>query len=349
MKAAQLDGPEALAHGSFTIPAGMWVPKYVRACCANAWHVVTWDTRAQHVVGIAPTKVTPFRCRSWRCPRCRKFRAAQDFARLHEACDGQTSQTVAMMVLTFDQSAWKRRGLNEAHAYKALYRMWTELRRRLVRVFGYAMGATKYKEAMELGRFDYCATIERHRNGWPHLQVMLVGEPMRLLQGHGWRRLRREVLNPLAMACGFGRRFYIAPARSVDDLGGYMVKVAGRMEDAPTGEIAKVSQVPWNTPPHFRRLRASRGFLPPTHRPDPDRTGALVQRYQDRKGKTRFRYHYERDRAFDFQPHSYGDGFVRFFDPNERMRIELADESDFILVVDFVGEPTGPPPPLPLS
>jgi hypothetical protein len=58
--------------------------------------------------------------------------------------------------------------------------------------------------------------------------------------------------------------------RDQDAMCGYLVKTAKELIGA-----AGKNQIPINAPRHFRRLRASRGLLPPVHR-NPDITGMMV-------------------------------------------------------------------------
>jgi hypothetical protein len=44
-------------------------------------------------------------------------------------------------------------------------------------------------------------------------------------------------------------------------MAGYLVKLARELVGADNK-----SQIPWDAPPHFRRLRATRGLLPPVHK-----------------------------------------------------------------------------------
>jgi hypothetical protein len=125
------------------------------------------------------------------------------------------------------------------------------------------------------GRFDYVCTIERHKSGYPHLNVLvfsqgLFGECL----GDGWKMWRSERGwgGQNVPECGFGFRLWAEPVRDYDAMCGYLVKICR--------ETAKVEQLPVNAPKHFRRIRASRGLLPPVYK-SLDVTGGLVKQPVD--------------------------------------------------------------------
>jgi hypothetical protein len=57
------------------------------------------------------------------------------------------------------------------------------------------------------------------------------------------------------------------------------------IEGHTVGEVTKLSQAPTIAPSHFRRLRSSKGFLPPKRR-DPDITGALFDEHGQEMGQS---------------------------------------------------------------
>jgi hypothetical protein len=236
-------------------------------------------------------------------------------------------EAVTYAVLTLDPSAWtksgwakipkkngkiekrpRREGAKEDQAaigasYRALADRWHHL-------------ATELKR--EYGKFGYVSTVEQHRSGWPHLNVVFVNQELadhvkaenNRLREWGRKSKGREtasrVFGDLLERSGFGRIAFLEPALSKaengeDRLAAYIAKLAGdpgaawdgqargllaKADDAPAGlqiesieghtvaEISKYSQAPVRAPSHFRRLRSSKGFLPPKHR-DEDVTGEL--------------------------------------------------------------------------
>lgn len=241
------------------------LPKYVRGCNnqGGKWTLTLWKPEELRSHGRAKATVLPYFCKSWRCPGpCRRYKASQMFARIKSAVEGHEPAEVAYMVLTVDRKDY----FGDTHAYVQLYRAWTVLRKRLIRM---------------LGPFDYVITVERHVDGWPHLNIMLVGEPWRACQGDGWRKLRHQIKRHV-MESGFGLRIWLEGARSAEALSGYFVKMARNLDDHPDDELdstikeaVKESQLPVNAPPHFRRLRSSVRFLPPPHPSQVDWTGVL--------------------------------------------------------------------------
>lgn len=201
----------------------------------------------------------PFKCRSWRHKGpCSRWRASRDFARVSEALEGVDHESVAFAVLTFDQRHGPYRTVEGAFA--GLVEAWPKLRKRLVR---------------EYGKLDYVATVEVHRSGWPHLNVIIVGEMGRACQGDGWKKVR-QILRQHAIECGLGKVLSLEAARSRKALAGYVVKLCDEL-DGLSGEVVKLSQAPVTAPAGFRRLRSSSGFLPSAHKSE-GWTGHLYDR-----------------------------------------------------------------------
>lgn len=303
-------------------------PGYIHACHECKWKLATWKKSE-------PTAVQwrTARCNSWRhAGPCARKKASEDYARIAEALAKHDRSSITYAVLTLDPSAWtgegwegfakKRERREEAkhdktaigEAYKALCERWT--------VFA---AAVKRK----WGKFQYVSTVECHRSGWPHLNVVFVndelaqevsGEARRL---HLWgrksrgREAARRVFGDMLESAGFGRIAFIESALAIaesgtDQLAAYIAKLSGAAggvwdgekrgltaaaDDAPAGEVVhsieghtvgevtKLSQAPTIAPSHFRRLRSSKGFLPPKRR-DPDITGALFDEHGQEMGQS---------------------------------------------------------------
>jgi hypothetical protein len=158
------------------------------------------------------------------------------------------------MVLTFDQSRWK----NEWAAYRGAIHCWARLRKRLTRAFG---------------PIGYIQTWERNVNSpFPHVNIVVNNAAIaRLCAGDGGKKFHSRWLTPNAVRCGFGKVTYAQGMKSADAMAGYVAKLAKELTGA-----GEKNQVPVNAPRHFRRIRASRGMLPPVHKTG-DWTGELVQ------------------------------------------------------------------------
>lgn len=155
------------------------------------------------------------------------------------------------VVLTFDQ----RKAKSQEELYRDGLQRWAKLRKR----FNHHWGG-----------FRYIQTWERHKSGYPHVNI-LIGNPFFYSAAVRNRRgLRKKWLERNAVQCGFGRRTWLEPLRNEEAMAGYLVKSAREL----TGAGPK-NQIPTNAPKHFRRLRASRGLLPPPHK-NPDITGVLL-------------------------------------------------------------------------
>jgi len=244
--------------GTFESTTGAYSPKYINACRVGAWSIVTWP-----VADPSEVKFRKFKCRSWRHEgECSRWKGAQDFARIASALK-ENRGSWTYIVQTF---ARDREFRNPYEAYKGLYFCWAKQRKRIFR---------KWKD------FKYITLVEKHRDrtdketgeiiqGWPHLNILIRNEALaKACAGDGWKSVRRNWLEPVAKACGFGMRTWIEPVRGSEKMAGYFVKLCGT-----AGELSKPSQSPDNAPKNFRRLRASQGLLPLPYK-NPDFTGCL--------------------------------------------------------------------------
>jgi hypothetical protein len=220
-------------------------PVSVVACHNQSWTLKIWkkdDPMEQLNI--------PFTCRTWRHDGpCRQFKGAQDFVRIREGLQKFTGWVY--IVLTYED----RRG-SPAAAYKKIADQFENLRRWITR---------NYCAPGE--RLQYVALIEQHKDGFPHVNVLLHSTELVRAANDSWKKLRRKI-RPRAMATGFGKVFWLEPVRSAEAISGYFVKLCG--------EVAKMSQAPMKAPSKFRRMRSSKGLLPPV-RKDPEYTGELVR------------------------------------------------------------------------
>jgi len=255
--------------------SGLTKPSAYIAACVNSEHdAAPWFLWLWNKDGTgAPTRV-PHQCGSWRCPgKCARHRAAKDFVRIRDALGAHNPDHVCFLVLTLDRNGtytglpW----VDRWQAYRALSEMSRKLMKRLNRHYEFdgAVGSR------------WVATVEAHRSGWPHLNIVCVSAGLsRDLRATTAARARagktdREtklvdgVLLAHVLGSGFGPQSTAEVAGSGAALAGYIVKLAGELEhehaqvDASVpGEIAKLTQTPDNAPHGFRRLRSGKGFLP---------------------------------------------------------------------------------------
>lgn len=248
-------------------PAGFSdAPRYVTKCSQGAWHLLLhrFDPRTGE---LGDSFRKPFKCCAWRHPgECRRKKAAQNFSRVNAALLRYQAREVVFMVLTVKPSQYKSR----YEAFRALCDNWGSLAKAINR---------------EWGRFGYVATVEVTKAGWAHLNVLLCsstlsraigrgcrpgrnGMPARSPGASGWRGV--AWLKKHAVLCGFGPMLSVEPAGSRRAAAGYVVKIAGEVEEPATresagqsaGEVVKWSQLPEKAPAHFRRIRSSVRFLP---------------------------------------------------------------------------------------
>jgi len=218
------------------------------ACERGAWHLELWKRD-----GSDPSRrQIPFRCRSWRhAGECREWCGRCDYIRCHEALTTRPHWTC--IVLTYPLREWP--------IARELFRFgvvsWSRLRKRIVR---------------EFGKTEYIQTWEQHKSGYPHVNIALCNTEFFLLACKDRKAIVRSWLLEAATECGFGKEMWVTPMYNADGFARYMTKLAKEL----TGAAVK-DQVPVNAPRHFRRLRASRGTLPPRHK-DPSMTGKLIKR-----------------------------------------------------------------------
>ncbi len=97
----------------------------------------------------------------------------------------------------------------------------------------------------------FIASIQAQSDGSPHADVLLDGE-FAALATTGGTDAAADAVEALVRETGLGWEFSVGSLPFPPEEAGYIVK---------TSQVAKMA------PSHFRRLRASRGLLPPTGRP----------------------------------------------------------------------------------
>lgn len=217
-------------------------------------------------------------CKGYRCRICGSLVAHE----LRERVSLAVSKRAwwLYLVLTFDpadfDSSWD--------AYKRAGVLWDKrLRCRIEHAFG---------------RVAYVQTWERHVSArqFPHLNLILSSDGLRqavneagieerFYKGAGHGRGRRCRFTPLrrwfaraAPQCGFGKRVWVEVLDVEHSIAAYLAKAA---QDMSAARWKDGDQTPIGAPPHFRRLRASRGLLPPRPEPDEFTEGLLVPRRVD--------------------------------------------------------------------
>lgn len=219
-------------------------PMYVQACNACAWHLRVWQKDTPNDV-----RTLPYRCCSWRHEgECRLRKGAQDFERIREGLEKYDYW--CHVVLTFARPV----GVSPQDMYIAGKDQWAALRKRWQR-------ADLCKK--------YVQTWEQHKKGFPHVHLAIMSD--KLFEScvadkvSDWKKL----LQADAVACGFGKIGSVNRLYGKAGMAGYLTKLAKELTG--TGEKG---QIPIDAPPHFRRLRASQGLLPPVQK-NPDMTGIL--------------------------------------------------------------------------
>lgn len=238
----------------------------VEACRLGKRKLVLWDPGDPAATFLE----VPWRCKSWRCPRCRPAVALRDYNRLCWALEREPRWIY--LVLTAPPELHRQ---PPVRSFRALGEAWRKrLRHRIVR---------------EHGKVLYIQTWERHKSGVAHVNIALRTESLIAdaeSRGVAWRGWLLEQ----ARQSGFGRIGFagltwdpVPNARHpLRGLASYMTKQAHALGLRHRGgkisaELARADikdQTPLTAPRGFRRLRASRGVLPP--KPPSDWTGVLA-------------------------------------------------------------------------
>lgn len=302
------------------------IPRHVAACHHSPEHRERWYVYAWNKANSATQSRIPYCCNSWRCAVCRRHEAAVTFARIKEAAAPLDPKGWVVLVLTLDQlgyvdgkpwesikDAYKNLGALTRAALSGIGQIWGA-ESRLKSLGG---RGKKFATVRALGN-RWVATVEAHRSGWPHVNVLLwcpeLAEHLRAeraerlddpevadavaLARELWaakepvpahvRELARKAtvvggaLREVLTKAGWGFQSTAEVPRDLEAVFGYIVKVAG-LHEGSVGELAKVTQVPMCADARFRRLRSGRGFLPP-RRSNPNITGCLVRRRRSREG-----------------------------------------------------------------
>ena len=236
--------------------------------------MATWKRGGDVALSL---KFAPFVAKSWRCcAECRQEVSHEDFRRIENGrLLGVPPRHIVFMVLTIDRNGyfggkpWK----NLASAFKDITKNTQRFRRRLARMLG-------------VDRIEYVGVVESQKKGWPHMNLLIVSPELaeevaamhaqNIAEGvpkDDEHLVRGEILRH-ARQCRWGRTT-AEVARDSGKVASYITKVAGRAE-AAMGELAKHTQLPLDSRPHFRRLRQSRGFLATRWKGDGTTTGVLL-------------------------------------------------------------------------
>lgn len=217
----------------------------VQACENGAWTLLTWKKDDP-----VSRRAVRFRCKSWRHPGdCQKACGACDFIRIAAALKSRKKWCFA--TLTYPRKDWPDR--------TALFRFgvvsWARLRKRLTYHFG---------------ALAYVQTWEAHQSGYPHCHLAVQNGDLWDAVGPGHASAPRWWFRDHCVACGFGRQCDISQARNKKAISSYLTKLGLELSGASVK-----NQIPIEAPPHFRRIRASRGLLPKRVK-DETMTGVLL-------------------------------------------------------------------------
>lgn len=218
----------------------------IEACETKAWSVATWNRDS----GENP-QVRPFVCRSWRhAGECQRICGACDFARIAEGLRRKRHWTYC--VLTYPRYDYP----NVEELFRAGKDHWHLLRKRIERAYG---------------KFFYIQTWEVHKSLYPHVNVTIANERFQQAACDAHDYENPKFLQEHCVAVGFGKQCWAEPIRHRAGMASYLTKLGLEL----TGQAVK-DQTPRNAPPHFRRIRASKGLLPKRVK-NPDITGQLFR------------------------------------------------------------------------
>ena len=179
---------------------------------------------------------TEYRCGSFRCRRCGRRRGlndADDIRAVLEAWERE-GQAAAFIVLTFPRRRFREGCWGRMQCWETLPRAWNRLRHRLRRRG--LLGA-------------YFTVMEAHRDGWPHVNLVMAGALGEVVKAGRWREVRRILVRE-AKASGFGFEVWVSREPAGRQLAGYLAKY-----------LTKPEQVPVQGPVGLHRIRYARDCL----------------------------------------------------------------------------------------
>jgi len=146
---------------------------------------------------------------------------------------------------------------------------WPDLEK-LFKITGHHWSLMRKCLARRYDGLKYIQTWEVHKSGVPHANVLMSSERLfhRVIENEWYEK--SAILDPLAHECGFGHFRQIEPVRSDEAVSGYLAKLGLELSHHHTKD-----QTPYNAPRNFRRIRSSKGLLPPRFK-DSSLTGALL-------------------------------------------------------------------------
>lgn len=213
-----------------------------------------------------------FRCKSWRCDRCRKFCFGRDYARVATGLEARP--TWLFVVLGFNQARWTG---GSRSCWKNAWRPIQRLRQRLARVVG--------------GSVEFISTMEQHKSGWPHANLAIRFDLLDRVEPEDLDEFARCVerwIKDTGPSVGLGHSVYCEVLDGAGRAAAYFSKLAGEKQTPGPGiaarEMVKTSQVPLDAPLGIRRIRASRGVLPSLRRAAQG-LGTAILRTSSAKGK----------------------------------------------------------------
>ncbi len=259
---SRTDGPPGEARKA-GLTGGVY--KAVDACHGGWWHLLWGDRETPE-----NWKPCPFFCGSWRhAGDCARHRSQLDYTRLMEALARYPLESVTWGVLTLNPADVEGESL--ATIYRGLEARWSHLAKTIRRRFG---------------KFEYHASVEAHGSGMPHINLVIVSPAIaaELRERPATGKHAEDGLAPrwwieLTTQCGFGYRVTLEHVAAAEAVASYVTKMdkgAVMVPHVLGAEVVKTSQLPTMAPKRFRRIRSSKGFLPPIKK-DPDISGKLVQ------------------------------------------------------------------------
>lgn len=155
------------------------IPRHVAACQHSPTSRERWFTWIWKRAHPGVQSRVPYNCNSWRCPVCRRHEAAVAFARIRQAQQAIDAAGWCLIVLTVD-----RLGFYSGKPWfdvNACYRSLSKMSSKFLREVGYRWGPDTKLERYGGGKVRtvrhlsnrWIATVEAHRSGWPHVNVMV--------------------------------------------------------------------------------------------------------------------------------------------------------------------------------
>jgi len=189
-------------------------------------------------------------CKSWKCPVCASYSRAVTYCQIRDTLKQIDASTIFYAVNTVSSVVLTNvHDVNADESYGYVYKCFKRMKQRIRRHYS---------------DIKFIQTVERQGNKYAHLNTIWVSKKL----AADWIASPLMVAswyNKISTESGFGHMTSFSPVQNVEGMASYITKISNKGDDGTTvnqaSHITKLTQLPLNTPKHFRRIRATPKFL----------------------------------------------------------------------------------------